>query len=93
MFDNIANQLLTMMGHGGKEGSVSSEALASALDSLTSAISREQGKAASGNSGEHRGTDGLDESQEVTLSARATPLLEMLRRAKDADGYVMWRPE
>ena len=94
MFDNIANQLLTMMGHGsGTEGSVSGEVLAAALDRLTSAVSREQDAAASDNSDEQGKADGWDESEEVTLSARAAPLIAMLRRASDADSYVMWRPE
>lgn len=85
MFDSVANQLLTMMGCGGStEGAVSGEALSSALDHLALAITHEKDKAVSGNP---------DESEEVALSIRATPLIEMLRRASDAGGYVMWRPD
>ncbi len=99
MLDNVAGQVLTMMGHGGsKEGAVDGDALSSALDKLTSAVAREQ-KADSGNLEEQGGGDDWDEADDgdepksVSLSARAAPLIEMLRRAKDADGYVMWRPE
>ena len=100
MLDNVAGQVLTMMGHGGsKEGAVDGEALSSALDKLTSAVAREQNKADSGNPEEQSGGDDWDEADDgdeprpVSISARATPLIEMLRRAKDADGYVMWRTE
>ncbi|MGB5996957.1 MAG: DUF1840 family protein [Marinomonas sp.] len=85
MFDSVANQLLTMMGQSGStEGAVSGEALSSALDHLALAITHEKEKAASANP---------DESEEVALSVRAAPLIAMLRRACDADGYVMWRPD
>ncbi|MEL0638156.1 DUF1840 family protein [Marinomonas sp. TI.3.20] len=84
MLDGVANQLLTIMGHGSStEGSVSGEALSSALDYLTLATTNNKDESVSGNP---------DEPEEVTLSARAAPLIAMLRRASDADGYVMWRP-
>ncbi|WP_339868023.1 DUF1840 family protein [Pseudohongiella nitratireducens] len=101
MLDSTADQLLTMMGHGGStEGSVSGEALASAMDRLTSAMAREQDKSpASTKADENQVDDEWDEdedsdsAEEVTLSARAAPLMTMLRRARDSDGYVMWRPD
>lgn len=100
MLDDAADQLLTMMGHGGNtEGAVSGEALAQALDRLDSTIAREQDEPANGNPVEQEGAsdrdedEDSDEPEEVALSARAAPLIAMLRRAKDADGYVMWRPE
>lgn len=100
MLDNVAGQVLTMMGHGGsKEGAVDGEALSSALDKLTSAVAREQDKADSGNPEEQSGGDDWDEADDgdepkpVSISSRATPLIEMLRRATDADSYVMWRTE
>ncbi len=100
MLDSTAKQLLTMMGHGGStEGSVSGEALDSALDRLSSAIAREPDSSGSANPGEQKGADGWDEDddaddpEEVAIPARAAPLIDMLGRAKDEDGYVMWRPE
>ncbi len=100
MLDSAADQLLTMMGHGGStEGSVSGEALAHALDRLDSTIAREQEKPANDNPGAQEGVNDWDEDEEsdepteVTLPARAAPLIAMLRRAKEADGYVMWRPD
>src|SRR5690606_10603117 len=84
MFDSTADQLLTMMGHGGStEGSVSGEALTNALDRLASAIAREKDKPASGSPDIQEGADewdedeGSDEPEEVALSARAAPLIAM----------------
>ncbi|MEX0739958.1 MAG: DUF1840 family protein [Pseudohongiella sp.] len=104
MLGSTADQLLTMMGHGGStEGSVSGEALASALERLVSTIARVQARGqdspANASPDEPEEGDGWDddeesdEPKEVPLPARAEPLVTMLRRARDADGYVMWRPD
>jgi len=104
MLGDTADQLLTMMGHGGStEGSVSGDALASALERLESTISRVQahGRESPANTSpdEQEAGDGWDDDEdsdepnEVALPARAEPLVAMLRRARDADGYVMWRPD
>lgn len=104
MLGSTADQLLTMMGHGGStEGSVSGDVLASALDRLETTIARVQARgqdsAASASADEQEDSDGWDddensdEPKEVALSARAEPLISMLRRARDAEGYVMWRPD
>lgn len=100
MLDSAADQLLTMMGHGGStEGSVSGDVLAHALERLDSTIAREQDNPANSDLGKHEGASDRDddedsgEPEEVTLSARAQPLIAMLRRANDAGGYVMWRQD
>jgi len=100
MLHIAAEQLLSMMGHGGStEGSVSGEALNSALSSLTSTIESEPEAPAYDNVDEQDSADDLEEGdvgeepEPVTVSARAAPLVNMLRKAKEADGYVMWRPE
>lgn len=102
MLHNAADQLLSMMGHAGStEGSVSGEALNSALSSLTSTIECEPDAPANDNVDKPENADDWDEDEDeadeepepVTVSARAAPLVNMLRKAKGADGYVMWRPE
>lgn len=100
MLHSAADHLLSMMGHGGStEGSVSGEALVNALDRLNSAIAREQDSPTNADlddKEEGEDTDegeGSDEPKQVALPARAAPLIAMLRRAKDADGYVMWRQD
>jgi hypothetical protein len=100
MMDNAADQLLSMMGYGGStEGSVSGEALNSALSSLTSRIESEPDAPTNDNVDKNADTGDWDEDEAgeepepVTVSARAAPLVNMLRKAKNADGYVMWRPD
>lgn len=100
MIASAAEQLLAMMGHGGStEGSVSGDALARALDRLDSAVASQPDMPAGGDTDEPEDVDDRDEDDdseepdEVTLSARAAPLLAMLRRANDAEGYVMWRQD
>jgi len=88
MFDSVASQLLTIMGHAdSREGSVSAEALDSALNRLVQGIANEEGEVASAHPND------CNEPQEVSLSARAAPLIAMLRRASEAGGYVMWHPD
>ncbi|WP_049721566.1 DUF1840 family protein [Gilvimarinus polysaccharolyticus] len=98
MLDSSAAQLLTMMGYGGStEGAVNGATLATAQERLIAAIAREQDNPASANPDEQSGSDDWsededsDEPEAVTVSARTAPLIAMLRRASDADGYVMWR--
>ena len=87
MQSEVAQQLLSMMGQGGKlEGSISGAAIAAAQGSLEKAIADQ---AAS----EVELDDEEDEREHVSLSARAAPLKEMLQHAKNTDSYVMWRPE
>ena len=87
MQSQFAEQLLAMMGHGGSsEGSISGVAISDAIARL--------GKALTGQS--ELSVESVDEEAEqdhVSLDARAAPLQEMLRHAKQADSYVMWRPE
>ena len=91
MLASAAEQLLTMMGHGGSaEGSVSGDTLSRALERLDSAVA---------NAGEPQQVSDIDddenseEPEEVSLSARAEPLIAMLRKARKAEGYVMWRKD
>lgn len=100
MLGGAANELLTMMGYGGAtEGSVSGDALVSALRSLETSVAHHQDGSASISPNEEPGASNSDEDEDddkkvaVSLSARALPLFEMLRRARDADGYVMWRQD
>ena len=87
MLSDVALPLLKMMGMSGNtEGAVSEENLATALATLESSLQRANQPA--------RGSDDDDEDDApIGLSTRASPLLEMLRKAKKEGGYVMWRPE
>jgi len=87
MFGEVATQLLKLMGMSGNpEGAVDTAGAAAALSKLESALARSQD---SSDPGDEAG----GEEPTTGLATRAVPLLDMLRRAKDNNSYVMWRPE
>lgn len=89
MMSDVAMPLLKMMGASGdSEGAVSSDALQTALSRLESAL---QNLPKTNTSNESEEDD--EEDANVSLSTRASPLLEMLRREAAEDGYVMWQAE
>ena len=91
MQESVAAPLLRMMGmSGGTEGAVSEDALRDALQRLQAALAAEQQPQQE----REEDDEGEDEEEPVIgLAVRATPLLEMLRKAQAADGYVMWQPD
>ncbi|MES3007941.1 MAG: DUF1840 domain-containing protein [Pseudomonadota bacterium] len=93
MMGHVALPLLRMMGGSGNtEGAVSGELLDEALQKLETALQRAAAPPASdSDSTEEREEE--DRQPKVGVSTRALPLLEMLRKAKAADGYVMWQPD
>ena len=88
MLSDVALPLLKMMGMSGNtEGAVSEENLATALATLESSLQKASRPA-------NKPDDDDDEKDApIGLSTRASPLLDMLRKAKQEGGYVMWRPE
>lgn len=88
MLSDVAIPLLKMMGMSGNtEGAVSEENLATALTTLESSLQRANQPARS------QDDDADEDDAPIGLSTRASPLLDMLRKAKQEGGYVMWRPE
>jgi len=87
MQSEVAADLLARMGQGSKlEGSISGAAVVDALARLEASLSEP----------EVLDSDPDDEEAEqeyVSLSARAAPLLEMLKHANSSASYVMWKPE
>lgn len=91
MMGHVALPLLRMMGGSGNtEGAVSGELLDEALQKLEAALQQAAAPASSENEEER---EEEEKQPKVGMSTRALPLLEMLRRAKTADGYVMWQPD
>jgi hypothetical protein len=92
MLQDNAQALLHMMGKDGTlEGALSGEDLSSALIKLKKSLRDEpliEKK-------EDQDDEEKDEDKEpvVSLSSRATPLLEMLAQAQKEESFVMWRPE
>ena len=98
MFSDKAVPLLKMMGaSGATEGAVSEAELDASLARLESRLLEIERRPAD----EQTGNQAMDDDEEtvdernkhVDLSTRAAPLLDMMRRAKAGNGYVMWRPE
>ena len=91
MMGHVALPLLRMMGGSGStEGAISGELLDEALQKLEAAL--QQAAAPPGDDTENE-KDDEEKQPRVGVSTRALPLLEMLRRAKAQDGYVMWQPD
>lgn len=87
MQSQIAGQILTMAGQGGRtEGSISGAAVSEALASLEKALAQQSEIT-------EESIDEEAEQEHISLDARAAPLQEMLRHALQIDSYVMWRPE
>jgi hypothetical protein len=86
MQSQIAEQILTIAGHGGRvEGSISGVAISEAIASLEKSLA-EQPAILNASTDE-------EEKDSISLEARVAPLREMLRHALQIDSYVMWRPE
>ncbi len=94
MMGHVALPLLRMMGGSGNtEGAVSGELLDEALQKLEAALEQAAPAANELADGTEDDKDEEEKQPKVGMSTRALPLLEMLRRAKAADGYVMWQPD
>ncbi len=94
MMGHVALPLLRMMGGSGNtEGAVSGELLDEALQKLEAALQHVEPTATEPVNGTEDEKDEEEKQPKVAVSTRALPLLEMLRRAKAADGYVMWQPD
>ena len=88
MFEDIARQLLRMMGTSGNvEGALREEDVPQALNHLEAAIKPYKTAAQPDDEQDDEAGDS------VGLATRAVPLLDLLRLAKDKGGYVMWQPE
>lgn len=82
MFGDAATKLLKMMGQSGNpEGAIRAEDVPQALDLLQSTLQKLE---------EPEPDD--DDSDQVSLLTRATPLINLLQTNADKGGYVMWKP-
>jgi len=96
MPSGIAQQLVSMMGQGKEiEGSISGPAILDAISKLEKALvqqsTAEEPQLLNKKDDESPEDDEVE--QPLRRSVRAVPLMEMLQAAKQADSFVMWRPE
>ena len=90
MLEDHALSLISLMGQGQRgEGSISGDALSSALSKLNSGLAKSPEPSGSDN----KNDDEWDESEEesVALSTHAFPLKQMLQHAIANETYLMWR--
>ena len=85
MFGNIATQLLKMMGQSGQaKGAIEAPEVPAALDQLKRSLQ---------NVAPPQTGDDDDGEPNVSLQTRANPLIDLLERSVEKNGYVMWKPQ
>lgn len=89
-FENVAKQLITLMGHSGAvPGAIMAKDIPEALDKLQKAIHLEKENTPSL---EKENNDDYDNAEpNVSLTHRALPLLNLLEAAKKKDCNVVWQ--
>jgi hypothetical protein len=96
MQSEIAQQLLSMMGQDkGIDGSISGPTILDAISKLKKALVQ-QSEAEVLELNDEKNTESPEDEeteQPLPITARASPLMEMLQKANQADSFVMWRPE
>lgn len=86
MFGDIALRLLNMMGHSGTvPGALAAQDVQPALERLEAAVAAEEESARLEPPAEDENGQPV-----VSLSHRALPLIELLKRAAKAECHVMW---
>jgi len=91
MYKTHAKPLLDSLDKDLEQGIITSEDMAAAIATLENEItlSKRQPAADQDESTDSYGDD-LESGKQVSISARAFPLLEMMRAAQKEDTFVMW---
>ena len=100
MFGDIGKRLLTMMGHDtNTPGAIEAEDIPVALDNLEKAINDIKGhefeKSLEEDAHDYPNDSESELNREkenaIGIDKRALPLIEMLKAAKKANTYIMWK--
>ncbi len=91
MYKTHAKPLLDTLGKDIEQGIITAEDMAAAIAALENEItnSKRQLSADQDNSNDSY-SDDLEAGKQVSISARAFPLLEMMRAAQKENTFVMW---
>ena len=91
MYKTHAKPLLDALGKDVDQGIITAEDMAAAIETLENEIttSKRQLSADQDNSNDSY-SDDLEAGKQVSISARAFPLLEMMRAARKENTFVMW---
>ena len=88
-FDDVAKQLITLMGHSGTiPGAIMAPEVSNALHNLQKAITQE---AHNSNNDNKHSKEYDDPEPKVSLAHRALPLINLLEAAKKKNCNVMWK--
>lgn len=92
MYETHAKPLLDLLGKDTQRGVITAEETGEAIAKIESAIAVSKKSPGTGGHGDASGDDDGDNPAErgVSFSARAFPLLEMLRAARRDQQFVMW---
>ncbi len=92
MYETHAKPLLDLLGKDTQRGVITAEETGEAIAKIESAIAASKKPPSAGGHGDASGDDDGDHPAEqgVSFSARAFPLLEMLRAAHRDQQFVMW---
>ena len=93
MQESVAKPLLNLMDRDTPQGAVTDEEIQEALRRLEGGLQRLAQAKQENEEHAEDDDDSEDLDASVDLHTRATPLLDMLRRANKENGYVMWRPD
>jgi hypothetical protein len=91
MYKTHAKPLLDTLGKDVDQGIITAEDMAPAIAALENeiALSKRQLAADQDDSKDSYGDD-LESGKQISISARAFPLLEMMRAAQKENTFVMW---
>ena len=84
MFGSVAKQLLKMMEQSGNtEGAIRAPDVPMALQNLNDALESMPAQK----------TEDDDGESEISIHARAVPLIDLLKECIADDSYLMWKPK
>ena len=87
MFGDVAEHLITLMGHSGTiPSAIAAKDIPASLDRLKKAIAANKEEEIEKEANE----DEDDDAPRTTLAIRAFPLIEMLTAAAEAECSIMW---
>ena len=85
-FNDVAKQLLSLMGHSGAvPGALKADQVSAALSNLQKGLEMDQSRVSANKVDEEE-----DNEREISLSNRAVPLINLLKAAVKKDCDVLW---
>jgi hypothetical protein len=90
MYKTHAKPLLDSLGKDVDQGIITAEDMAAAITALENEITLNKRQPAAAHDDSKDSYDDVESGKQVSISARAFPLLEMMRAAQKENTFVMW---